>query len=117
MPLYLINDDNPVHFPPSEVTVTRRELTVGSRDAIAVAIDPPILELTTGPLAEAVLVSRREIEIGDFLRGDPGPGLNVYVCRYPAGPIATAPAQLVKEDLSIEIWSLLSDSSRDIARR
>jgi hypothetical protein len=118
MTLHLINDDNPDHFPPSAVTVTRKGLSVGTRQAIGVAIDPPVPDLESGPLAEAILVSRRETEIETFLSEDPSRGLSVYVCRYSRGPIATAPKQLTKEDLRIEIWGLLaSGSTRDIYRR
>lgn len=115
MTLYLINDDQPDHFPPCEVTVIRQGLLVGVREALGVAIDPPIADLQSGPLAEAILVSRRQTEIGSFLGDDPSRGLSVYVCRYPAGPIDGAPAHLSKADVRIEIWGLLSSNpSRDI---
>ena len=115
MTLYLINDDQPDQFPPCEVTVTRKGLTVGVREALGIAIDPPIPGLKDGPLAEAIIMSRRETEIGTFLDDDPSRGLSVYVCRYPTGSIDVAPTQLRTSDLQIEIRGLLSDNpSSDI---
>jgi hypothetical protein len=115
MTLYLINDDQPDQFPPRRVTVTRHGLLVGVREALGVAIYPPIPDLHDGPLGEAILVSRRRTEIGSFLAEDPSRGLSVHVCRYLAGPIDSAPPHLNKTDLRIEIWGLLSDSpSSDI---
>jgi hypothetical protein len=118
MSLYVFNYDQPESFPPSKVAITRHGMQVGSRGAVGVELDPPIPGLSSGPLLEAVLVSRREVEISAFLATDPRPGLAVYVCRYPAGGIDSAPEHLERDDLRIEFWGLLSDSpSCDIRER
>jgi hypothetical protein len=116
MTLYLIDYDQPGSFPPSTVTVTRRGLKVEDREAVSVVIEPAIPGLSSGPLPEAILVSRRATEVGVFLDDDPSRGLSVYVCRYPLGPVSSAPVQLTKKDLRIEIWGLLSDSPSDDIR-
>jgi hypothetical protein len=108
--LYLINADEPWKFEARKATIIREHLRIGETEAVVVSIEPPLDPYPGGPLASAILAPRhRNVSIDEIRNGPLHEPANVFVCRF-QGLADQLPEQMVREDVVIALWGLLSES-------